>query len=662
MSIAKMKKLHLVGMSYDKDAILNALHKTNAAEIKWQTENDQTTAFEVSTEALSTRLAAVEAALTSLVTETENYEKEHGISSSVEKDGFDVSYAEFVSVKQRRSEAEEIVAKVAAITDRRNALKGELAKAKRELALAKVYAALDQPFSYYKDSAHTRTRIGVVPLSLRTQLYASLDGIELCAYEEISSGEQVALVVSSHRAEESKVNAVLSSCGFSDCPFSGDFTGSENVAEKASAVDAVFLQISELEEGMYALKDGIRLLKIYYDHLSFEAEKERVGEKLRKTQTTLFLEAYVPEAAENVVSEALSTVSSAIYFTFSDPTEEDEPPTLLQNNALVECFEGITNTFAPPNYREFDPNLIMGIFYSIFMGFIIGDAGYGIIMLLAGGFLWWKGLKKPTGMSRLAGACALGGIFAIAWGLLFNSLFGFPLFEKAFMPNPQTDMWLLVGIRVPSVLIICMLIGVVHLMVGYVCKAVQEWRRGNFFDGLCDGIIWAVFSVGVAIAIVGFVEEANLPQLIPIGGITAGISLLLAMLTAGRHAKGFGKITKGFGAAYGVINYASDILSYARLYGLMLSGAVIAGIIATYCGDFFASGNVGLIILAVVLLLVGNAFNLVMNLLGAYIHDARLQYVEFYGKFFEGEGELFKPLGSEHRYISVVRGGENLQA
>jgi V/A-type H+-transporting ATPase subunit I len=202
-------------------------------------------------------------------------------------------------------------------------------------------------------------------------------------------------------------------------------------------------------------------------------------------------------------------------------------------------------------------------------------------------------------------------------------------------------------------------IGVIHLMVGYVCKAVQEWRRGNFWDGVFDGIVWALFSVGVAIAIVGFVEEANLPQLITVGAITAGGSLLLAMLTAGRHAKGFGKITKGFGAAYGVINYASDILSYARLYGLMLSGAVIAGIIAGYCADFFASGNVALIILAVVLLVVGNGFNLVMNLLGAYIHDARLQYVEFYGKFFEGEGELFKPLGSENRYVYVVRGDAN---
>ena len=207
----------------------------------------------------------------------------------------------------------------------------------------------------------------------------------------------------------------------------------------------------------------------------------------------------------------------------------------------------------------------------------------------------------------------------------------------------------------PSVLIISMVIGVFQLFVGYLCKAIQEWRRGNIVDGICDGVIWALFSVGVGLAIVGFVDEANVPLLGTIGGIMAGVTLLLAMLTAGRKEKFFGKFTKGFGAAYGVINYASDILSYARLYGLMLSGAVIAQIIATYSGQFVLSGNIALIALGVVLLIIGHGFNLVMNLLGAYIHDARLQYVEFYGRFFEGEGELFTPLGSQQKYVYLVR-------
>ncbi len=137
--------------------------------------------------------------------------------------------------------------------------------------------------------------------------------------------------------------------------------------------------------------------------------------------------------------------------------------------------------------------------------------------------------------------------------------------------------------------------------------------------------------------------------------------LLTAMLTAGRKEKILGKFTKGFGAAYGVINYASDILSYARLYGLMLSGAVIAEIVSGYAltgyggsTGMIVSGNAGLVVLGVVLLLLGHLLNLALSLLGAYIHDARLQYVEFYGRFYEGEGELFSPLGSKHAHVFIV--------
>jgi V/A-type H+-transporting ATPase subunit I len=142
-----------------------------------------------------------------------------------------------------------------------------------------------------------------------------------------------------------------------------------------------------------------------------------------------------------------------------------------------------------------------------------------------------------------------------------------------------------------------------------------------------------------------------MPLLAYTGGIIAGVSLLVAILTAGRKEKFLGKFTKGFGAAYGIINYASDVLSYARLYGLMLSGAVIAQIVSQYSVDFILGGNPVFILLGVVLMVVGHLFNLAIGLLGAYIHDARLQYVEFYGRFYEGEGELFTPLGSTHKYI-----------
>jgi len=655
-----MRKLNLVAMAYDKDALLDALHRTNAVEIIPRIqEEEENFVPEVDTEELRSYFASVETALTTLCLAVENVQKETGEKSDILKDGFDVSYSEFMSSANQKSEMDELVTRINALADEKNGLKSELAKVVKQREDVALYATLTKPFSSFADTLHTRVRLGWVAKQSSESMLNALDEQESCCYQVLNAdADRVLVCVVTHVSSLAETDGILSSFGFSHCPYKGDKSGKEIYLDLKQEEERLQTSLAQNGRTMYALNVNIRPLKVYCDYLLFTLEKEEVATKFRATQKTFLLEAYLPEYAEESVKAEIEETTQAAYMEFSDPTEEDTPPTLLKNNAIVSNFESITNTYSAPHYREFDPNAVMAFFYSLFMGFIIGDAGYGVLMLLGGGFLWWKNRARPTGMSRLAGAFAIGGIFAIFWGALFNSFFGLMVLPKTVMPNPQTDMWSLAGIAVPSVLIIAMELGVVQIFVGYLCRAIQEWRRGNVVDGICDGVIWALFSVGVGLAIVGFVDEAGVPYLGTIGGITAGVTLLLAMLTAGRNAKFFGKLTKGFGAAYGVINYASDILSYARLYGLMLSGAVIAQIIATYSTQFLLSGNVLMIALAVVLLLVGHGFNLVMNLLGAYIHDARLQYVEFYGRFFEGDGELFKPLGSGCKYVYVLPASE----
>ncbi len=661
MAIAEMQKLNLVALSYDKDAVLNALQRTGAAEVKLHAEVENTAVPIVSTEEGQTKLSGVEAALNALCAEVEKYDKANKISSGVLKDGFSVEYADFMAAKDRGEEIEKSIVRINSLIDERNGYKNELAKLRKEIKTAALYASIRLPFSSFLGTVHTRGRLGTVSIAMKESVIEALSKIELCQVETVAEvDEALVLFVLSHKSVASETDGVLTSFGFSDCPYQGEETG-EAYFQTLRKEERLFIEkILENERAVYAMKEEIKPLKIYSDALAFEIEKETLSEKLRTTANTFLLEAYVPTFMTEKVKEELLKVSSAVYIEFSAPTEEETPPTLLQNGKLVESFEGITNMYSPPHYREFDPNGVMAFFYSLFMGFIIGDMGYGFLMALIGGWLWWKNKKEPTGMSRLAGAFACGGVFAVVFGALFNSFFGVAIFgvENTIMPDPQKGMCAFIGIEVPSVLVIALVIGIVHLLVGYVCKAVQEFRRGNLLDGIFDGIAWAVFSLGAALAIVGLVEfrkypNVNLSFLAPIGGVMAGVSLAIAVLSAARKGKGFSRFTKSFGAAYGVINYASDILSYARLYGLMLSGAVVAQIISSAALGFFADGNALLILLGILLLIVGHAFNLVMNLLGAYIHDARLQYVEFYGRFFEGEGELFKPLGSEHKYIRL---------
>jgi len=661
VAVAEMQKLNLVAMSYDRDRILNALQKTGATEIKSHYEVENTTVPLNDTDELNARVNRVDGALNLLCAEVDAYDKDNKIKSDDLKDGFTVSYREFMSANSLESECEGIVDKINGLFDERRELSAKKAKLEKSLEAAEIYSTVEEKFKEYSSTAHVKVKLGTIPAAEVENLLKAVGEKELCHCAVLSSNSETALIVfAAHKSEEG-AEEILQACAFSVCPFELEKSGVETYAELQEETAETVARLEKISEEIYALKKNVKTLKIYSDYLGFELEKLNLSEKLRATNKTFLLEAYLPKEAEEVVKSALDETTGAIYYEFSEPAEDEMPPTLYKNNEVVKNFETITNMYSPVNAKEFDPNAVMAFFYSLFLGFIMGDIGYGLLMLIGGGAIYLKCRGTDSGIKRLSGVFAIGGIFAILWGLLFASFFGIEIFTPV-MPNPQNDRWSVMGIKVPSVLLISLEIGVVHLMAGYICRAVQCMRRGKFWDGMLDGFVWAVFSIGVGLAIVGLIDEANVSILAIVGGVLAGASLLVAVLTAGRKEKLLGKFTKGFGAAYGIINYVSDILSYARLYGLMLSGAVIAQIISGYAVTgmeegsvgFLMSGNVGLIILGVVLLLVGHAFNLAISLLGAYIHDARLQYVEFYGRFFEGEGELFAPLGSARKYIKVV--------
>lgn len=653
MAVAEMKKLNLVAMSYDRDRLLNALQKTGATEIKSHYEVENTTVLYDNSEDLREYSNRVDGALGLLCAEIDAYNKDNKIKTDDLKDGFTVSLREFRGAGDLKEECDALTDKINSLFDERREVAAGRAKAARLRETAEIYSGVKEKFSYFSSSAHVKIKLGVVPVPSLDGFINAVKERELCSAQVLNvAGEQALVIFAAHRAEEG-AEEILQTFAFNECPFPAGKSGEELNEELNRKIREADERSKRISGELRGLSKNIKTLKIYSDWLGFELEKKELAEKMRATEKTFLLEAYLPADAEEAVKSALDDTTGAVYYEFCEPAEDEMPPTLYRNNEVVKNFETITNMYSPANAKEFDPNGIMAVFYSLFLGFIMGDIGYGLLMFLGGGAVYLKKRDTDGGFKRLAGVFAVGGIFAIIWGVLFGSLFGIEIF-KSVMPNPQNDRWHFMGIAVPSVLVISLEIGVVHLFAGYICRAVQCMRRGKFWDGIWDGTVWAVFSIGIFLVIIGFIDEANISVLAMAGGIIAGVSLLAAMLTAGRKEKLLGKFTKGFGAAYGIINYVSDILSYARLYGLMLSGAVIAQIISTYSLQFFASGNVGLIILAVVLMLAGHAFNLAIGLLGAYIHDARLQYVEFYGRFFEGEGELFTPLGSNGKYIKLV--------
>ena len=656
MAIAVMRKLRVAAISYEGDKILDALSKTGAAEIKIL-EAEENIARPVSDAAtLSSRLEEAEGALKELVASSERYAKEHKKAFKPEKDGFFVTYEEFMNA-EKREEAEALIAEIKRLAAERVRLSASLASLEKTILSLSPYKEFEILFSAFSNTPRLRVFLGTVE-NVKEELFETL--ADVCVKTEGNTVLVVALKEAEKETEE-----FLRGLDFAPCPFLKEAgTGKELYARLNEEKKDLLREIEKIDEAEFALCENIRFLKVYCDRIAYELEKaESVSEKMLATERVILLEAYAPKESEEEISAALSAVTDSAYFDFVEPEEDEMPPTLMRNNGLTKNFEAITNLYSPPNSREFDPTTVMGIFYSVFLGFIMGDIGYGLFMLIGGGLLWWKNRVKDNGLKRLAAVFAIGGVFAVIWGFLFDSLFGIAILHMRVMPpllEGNTN-WHVLGIAIPALLIVALEVGVVQLFAGYVCSAIQCWRRGKIWDGIFDGVVWAVFSIGVGLAIAGLVEELNMIILAYVGGIAAGAMLLTAMLTAGRKEKILGKFTKGFGAAYGVINYASDILSYARLNGLMLSGAVIAEIVSGYAltgyggsTGMIVSGNAGLAVLGVVLLLLGHLLNLALSLLGAYIHDARLQYVEFYGRFYEGEGELFSPLGSKHTHVFIV--------
>ncbi|MBQ7163942.1 MAG: hypothetical protein IJR61_01275 [Clostridia bacterium] len=668
MAITEMSKLRLIGLTAERNAVLNALAESGLAEIK-ECAAPENTAYHGEENALSVlteKEEKVNNAIARLSRAVEGYLRDHKVKCDYLRENYEVGFTDFISAEGTEEKVFSVCEEVERLASRGADASAGITRMNARLKALAPYAGVEERFSQFSDTKTSAVYFGSIPTDKLADFKAYAENADLVDFEEWEpAGDQTAVLIVAHRSVSDAALSEINALGFQRCPFAGDFTARALTDECNGEIRAFTKQKEECEESLFALGENLRGMKILADYYAFGKEKLAAAEKFPSTATAFMLEAYVPKEAENKVSSAINGVSENIYYEYAEISDDEMPPTLMKNNKIVKNFEFVTNMYTPPNYREFDPNAVMSVFFSIFMGFIMADIGYGILMCL-GGFLLASRQKRDTGMRRLEMVIGVGGIFTIIFGFLFGSFFGFssvptstntftvPFLPKPILPDAQESMVSLAGINIPAILLLALAMGIVQLMASNACKAYGEFRKGNVAEGIFFGIVWVVFLGGALLLVLGLTEELGMGYLVLPGGIIAVAALVIGAATAGIRERGFGKITKGFGAVYGIINYLSDILSYARLYGLMLSGAIIAQIASGQGMLLVVSGNIGFAVLGVVVMIIGHAFNLAMGLLGAYIHDARLQYIEFFSRFYGGEGELFSPFGSKRKYITFV--------
>lgn len=429
--------------------------------------------------------------------------------------------------------------------------------------------------------------------------------------------------------------------GFTLCPF--DFDGT--AADRLNELDLERAELAREELSMFvraiALRKNIKELKILYDIINLEAERIAAESEFLKTESAFVLEGWVPERVKDEVKADLESVTSNVYIEFLRPKQEDMPPTLAENPKLIQPFESITNMYSAPKYREIDPNTVMGIFFFIFFGIMIGDAGYGFVLTAVGLALGLRSrMEKGTkSMMLLIGIC---GISAIAWGVIFGGYFAIDFgTDIALWFNPMANPM--------NLLILSVVLGCLQLAVGYIIKGIKLCQQGKPFSAIFDSgfIVLLILALGCLGLSMTLKSGQSAWQTAAI--VLAIIGIVGIVLTAGRQNKGvIGKVTGAFSGLYGLVGLFSDILSYLRIFGLGLASGAI-GLAFNTLGSIFFGSVFGYFIGIPVLILL-HVFNIGIGVLGAYVHNARLQFLEFYGKFYDGEGRLFSPLGERTKY------------
>ncbi|MBQ8004037.1 MAG: hypothetical protein IJ299_02985, partial [Oscillospiraceae bacterium] len=317
--------------------------------------------------------------------------------------------------------------------------------------------------------------------------------------------------------------------------------------------------------------------------------------------------------------------------------------TLTHSAKLISPFETVTNMYSPPAYRGIDPNPTMAPFFAMFFGIMLSDAGYGLLLMLAGVFALVK-MKPRGGFKNFMQLAVICGASTVLWGLLFGGFFGdaipsvYRLFTGNIFPY-DTALWFNPTNDPMTMLIFSLILGGIQIVAGMAVKAYMMIRDGQVWDAIFDIGFWWVLFAGAITCIFNA----------KVGLYVLGAGALGLILTQGRAKKNIiGKFFSGVLSLYDITGYFSDILSYSRLLALSLSTAVVGNVINTMG---ILTGPIGFFVVFVI----GHVFNIAINLVGSFVHSARLQYVEYFGKFYESGGRLFAPLSIKTKNIDVIK-------
>ncbi len=654
MAKIKLMSFEIISLLSDSKKIVDYLQKTGAVQFEDATDEDlikyKTTAI---VSQLENKYALAQSAYKIL---EENCKLKKSFIESF-SDCKQIDYSDYKMLSDKSEDLAGICREICSLKEQIDSQKAEIIKQQSLIDYYTPWIGLDIPMAS-KRTVTTAIFIGTFKnqyskeeiLREINKSDSDLDDVEI----EIVSSEKMltCAVFMCHESSSEKLESVLRDMGF---------VIPDKVAMKLpdKARDDCAAEIKSISENIDKLTAEIKEYESYYSELRFlsdfylaQIEKYKAVENAGSTEMTFYVKGYVPLRVADEIKFEIERSYRAQMEIYEPDYENENVPVLIENKSFAAGVESITDMYSSPSNKDIDPNPIMSFFYYAFFGLMLSDAGYGLLMLIFAIFAKKK-LKVTGNLKKMADMVLYCSISTIFWGAMFGGFFGdlIPTFFETFLgitDLPSLALWMEPMNNSIELLLYCFLFGIIHLLAGILIRGYMLLRDKNYLGAVFDTVPVIVFVIGFAIFGADFFTE------IPANIKSVGTKLLIAgavliVLTAGRSSKNI--LGKLGGGLYGLYNAASgylgDILSYSRLLALSLVTGVIANVI-----NLLAS-MAGKIIVFIPIFLLGHTLNIAINLMGTYVHTSRLQYVEFFSKFYEGSGRSFTPFKINSKFFTI---------
>lgn len=645
MAIVDMSKFYLLAFKEKRESLLKELQKFKYVHLV-DSGNDFSKE-DLSAVSRSEELIDIDDYLNKSKYVIERLEKIEDKKPALEalKEGKKHFTYEEIKNRARKFNFSQIYKEISSIIDEIEKKEAENQEILNKVSELLPYKAIDLPLEDLKLTKFSKIYLGTIPQRYKENFEELLKENDSVYFNVLHTDKNYAYyLIICHKSDDEDVIDAFRKMGFTLVNFKEKGTINENInslrERKSQNLDSIDTLNKELKNYLKYLDD----FKIYYEYQSNEKLKVISSEKFLRTKNLDLIEGYVPSKFLKSFEEAIQLICGDDYYLYKKEADRNshEVPIMLKNNKFVGPFEMLTEMYSMPKYNEIDPTPFFAPFYFIFAGIMIGDLGYGLLVFIASLLaLRFFNLDKAT--KRFMTFFNYLSISAMIFGLVFGSFFG-GIIPLPTLINPAED--------IMEMLMLSLLLGGVHIFFALGIKAYMDIRDNKPKDAFYDVGLWYMALIGAIGYGLSKAVSMN-PIVVKILFYAMIIAMVGIVLTGGRSEKTtLAKFGWGVYALYGISSYIGDFVSYLRLMALVLSGSFIGLAVNMIAGMLFGSSIIGKLF-AIVIFLVFQAFNCFLCYLSAYVHTARLTYVEMFNKFYEGGGVPFKKMVEDSKYFNI---------